>query len=100
MKFLLNSPISTQSTRDIEKIYTYIRENFIQYRTIEIDKLYITNIDNYTLVLVLTQDDFQIFNMDIVDDKVICKKVGLSEKYSIFNKNNVSYKNKKFKNQE
>ena len=28
MKFLLNSPISAQSTRDIEKIYTYIKENF------------------------------------------------------------------------
>ena len=99
MKFLLNSPISAQSTRDIEKIYTYIKENFSQYRTIEIEKLYITNVDNYTLVLVLTTDDFQIFNMDIQNDNVICKRVGLSETYSIFDKNNVSYTNKKFKNQ-
>lgn len=99
LKFLLNSPISTKSTQDIEKLYTYIKENFAQYKNIEIEKLYITNIDNYTLVLVLTTDDFQIFNMDIIDDKVSCKKVTLSETYSIFNKSNVSYTNKKFKNQ-
>ncbi len=99
LKFLLNSPISTKSTQDIEKLYTYIKENFTQYKNIEIEKLYITNIDNYTLVLVLTTDDFQIFNMDIIDDKVSCKKVTLSETYSIFNKSNVSYTNKKFKNQ-
>ena len=99
MKFLLNSPISTQSTHNIEKIYTYIKNNFSQYKTIEIEKLYITNIDNYTLVLVLTPDDFQIFNMDIIDDNVVCKKVCLSETYSIFDKNKVSYTNIKFKNQ-
>lgn len=99
LKFLLNSPISTKSTQDIEKLYTYIKENFPKYKNIEIEKLYITNIDNYTLVLVLTTDDFQIFNMDIIDDKVSCKKVNLSETYSIFNKSNVSYTNKKFKNQ-
>ncbi len=99
LKFLLNSPISSKSTQDIEKIYTYIKNNFEKYKTIEVEKIYISNIDNYTLVLVLSDDEFEIFNMDIIDDEVKCQKVALSENYKIFDKNNISYTNKKYKNQ-
>lgn len=99
LKFLLNSPISISGTQNIEKVYTYIKTHHEKYKTIEIEKLYITNINNTTLVLVLSDDEFEIFKMDIVDDKISCIKVALSEKYSIFNSSNVSYTNKAYKNQ-
>ena len=100
LKFLLNSPLSIKSTQNIEKIYTYIKNNHEKYKTIEIEKLFITNVENTTLVLVITDYDFDIFKMDIKsDDTIECSKVALSEKYEIFNVSNVSYTNKKYKNQ-
>ena len=53
LKFLINSPLSVASTQNIEKVYTYIKNNHEKYKTIEIEKLYITNVCNNTLVLVL-----------------------------------------------
>ena len=101
LKFLLNSPMSIKSTQNIEKIYTYIKTHHEKYKTIEIEKLFITNIENFTLVLVITDDSFEIFKMDInQNDDVECLKVALSEKYEIFNLANVSYSNKSYKNQE
>ena len=100
LKFLLNSPMSIKSTQNIEKIYTYIKTHHEKYKTIEIEKLFITNIENFTLVLVITDDSFEIFKMDInQNDDVECLKVALSEKYEIFNLANVSYSNKSYKNQ-
>ena len=100
LKFLLNSPLSIKGTQNIEKIYTYIKTHHETYKTIEIEKLYITNVDDTTLVLVLSEDEFEIFKMDIVDDKVSCTKVALSERYSIFNSSHVCYTDKIYKNQE
>ena len=100
LKFLLNSPLSVKTTQNIEKIYTYIKTHHEKYKTIEIEKLYITNIGNTTLVLVLSDDNFEIFKMDIVDDKIECTKVALSEKYAIFDSSNVCYTNKRYKTQE
>ena len=100
LKFLLNSPLSVKTTQNIEKIYTYIKTHHEKYKTIEIEKLYITNIGNTTLVLVLSDDDFEIFKMDIVNDEIVCQKVALSEKYAIFDSSNVCYTNKRYKTQE
>lgn len=100
LKFLLNSPIGVKGTQNIEKVYTYIKTHHEKYKTIEIEKLYITNINDTTLVLVLSDDEFEIFKMDILDDKIDCDKVALSETYSVFNSSNVSYSNKTYKNQE
>lgn len=100
LKFLLNSPIGIKGTQNIEKVYTYIKTHHEKYKTIEIEKLFITNINNTTLVLVLSDDEFEIFKMDILDDKIECNKVALSETYSIFNSSNVSYSNKTYKDQE
>lgn len=100
LKFLLNSPIGVKGTHNIEKVYTYIKTHHEKYKTIEIEKLYITNINDTTLVLVLSDDEFEIFKMDILDDKIDCNKVALSETYSVFNSSNVSYSNKTYKNQE
>ncbi len=100
LKFLLNSPIGVKGTQNIEKVYTYIKTHHEKYKTIEIEKLYITNINDTTLVLVLSDDEFEIFKMDILDDKIDCAKVALSETYSVFNSSNVSYSNKTYKNQE
>ena len=100
MKFILNNPISLASTQNIEKIYTYIKDNHEKYKTIEIEKLYIANIDKHTLVLVLSNDSYDIFKMDIIDDAVTCKTVALSEKYEIFDISKVSYSNKKYKDQQ
>ncbi|MGN1013417.1 MAG: hypothetical protein ACI4ON_06315 [Clostridia bacterium] len=99
LKFLLNSPMSISSTQNIEKVYTYIKTHHEKYKTIEIEKLYITNINDTTLVLVLSDDDFEIFKMDILNDEVNCIKVSLSETYGIFNSSSVSYSNKSYKNQ-
>lgn len=99
LKFLLNSPMSISSTQNIEKIYTYIKTHHEKYKTIEIEKLYITNINDTTLVLVLSDDNFEIFKMDILNDEVNCIKVSLSETYGIFNSSSVSYSNKSYKNQ-
>lgn len=98
-KFLLNTPLSVSGTQNIEKVYTYIKTHHEKYKTIEVEKLYITNVCNNTLVLVLTEDSFEIFKMDIVNDEVISNTVALSEKYSIFNTANVSYTNKQYKDQ-
>ena len=100
LKFLLNSPTAISVTQNIEKIYTYIKTHQEKYKTIEIEKLFITNINNTTLVLVISEDEFEIFQMDIVKDKIKCIKVALSETYNIFNSSNVSYTNKAYKNQE
>ena len=100
LKFLLNSPLAISATQNIEKIYTYIKTNHEKYKTIEIEKLFITNINNSTLVLVLSDNDFEIFQMDIINDNIKCVKVALSETYQIFNATNVSYTNKAYKNQE
>ncbi len=100
LKFLLNSPIGIKGTQNIEKVYTYIKTHHEKYKTIEIEKLFITNINNTTLVLVLSDDEFEIFKMDILDDKIECNKVALSETYSVFNSSNVSYSNKTYKDQE
>ena len=101
LKSLLNSPMSIKSTQNIEKIYTYIKTHHEKYKTIEIEKLFITNIENFTLVLVITDDSFDIFKMDInQNDEVECLKVAISEKYEIFNLSNISYSNKSYKNQE
>ena len=100
LKFLINSPLSVVSTQNIEKVYTYIKNNHEKYKTIEIEKLYITNVCNNTLVLVLTENDFEIFKMDIVNDDIVCSSVALSEKYEIFNTSTVSYTKKSYKNQE
>lgn len=100
LKFLINSPLSVASTQNIEKVYTYIKNNHEKYKTIEIEKLYITNVCNNTLVLVLTENDFEIFKMDIVNDDIVCSSVALSEKYEIFNTSTVSYTKKSYKNQE
>ena len=99
LKFLLNSPLAISATQNIEKIYTYIKTNHEKYKTIEIEKLFITNINNSTLVLVLSDNDFEIFQMDIINDNIKCVKVALSETYQIFNATNVSYTNKAYKNQ-
>lgn len=99
LKFLLNSPMSISSTQNIEKVYTYIKTHHEKYKTIEIEKLYITNINDTTLVLVLSDDNFEIFKMDILNDEVNCIKVSLSETYGIFNSSSVSYSNKSYKNQ-
>lgn len=100
LKFLLNSPIGIKGTQNIEKVYTYIKTHHEKYKTIEIEKLFITNINNTTLVLVLSDDEFEIFKMDILDDNIECNKVALSETYSVFNSSNVSYSNKTYKDQE
>ena len=100
LKFLLNSPLSIKTTQNIEKIYTYIKTHHEKYKTIEIEKLYITNVGNTTLVLVLSEEDFEIFKMDIVNDEVECQKVALSEKYAIFDSSNVCYTNKRYKTQQ
>ncbi len=100
MKFLLNSPIGVAGTQNIEKIYTYIKSHHEKYKTIEIEKLYITNVDNTTLVLVLSDDEFEIFKMDIVNDNIESSKVALSETYSIFNSSTISYSKKAYKNQK
>lgn len=99
LKFLLNSPMSISSTQNIEKIYTYIKTHHEKYKTIDIEKLYITNVNTTTLVLVLTENEFEIFKMDIINDDIKCVKASLSETYSIFNTSNVSYTNKTYKNQ-
>lgn len=99
-KFLLNTPLSVSGTQSIEKVYTYIKTHHEKYKTIEVEKLYITNICNNTLVLVLTEDSFEMFKMDIINDEVISHPVALSEKYAVFNTANVSYTNKKYKEQE
>ena len=100
LKFLLNSPLAISATQNIEKIYTYIKTHHEKYKTIEIEKLFITNINNSTLVLVLSDNEFEIFQMDIVNDDIKCVKIALSETYQIFNTTNVSYTNKAYKNQE
>lgn len=99
LKFLLNSPMSISGTQNIEKVYTYIKTHHEKYKTIEIEKLYITNINNTTLVLVLSDDDFEIFKMDIINDDIKCVKVALSETYGIFNTSKISLTNKRYKNQ-
>lgn len=100
LKFLLNSPITIKGTQNIEKVYTYIKTHHEKYKTIEIEKLFITNINNTTLVLVLSDDEFEIFKMDIIDDEINCIKVALSEPYGVFNTSTVCYTDKKYKNQE
>lgn len=100
LKFLLNSPITIKGTQNIEKVYTYIKTHHEKYKTIEIEKLFITNINNTTIVLVLSEDEFEMFKMDIIDDEINCVKVALSETYGVFNSATISYTDKKYKNQE
>lgn len=97
LKFLLNSPISIQSTQNIEKIYTYLKNN--KYKNLNIENLFITNIKETTLVIAISDENFEIFKMDIVNDKVKCNNINMSEKYEVFNISNTSYSNKKYKNQ-
>ncbi len=100
LKFLLNSPMSIKSTNNIEKVYTYIKENFEEYKNLSIENLFITNILDTTLVIVLSNDKFEIFKMDIVNNNVSCIKVPFSEKYSVFDVSTVSYKAKMYKNHD
>ena len=37
--------------------------------------------------------------MDIINDKVKCNTLKMSEKYEVFNTSNISYSDKKYKNQ-
>ena len=97
LKFLLNSPISIKSTQDIEKIYTYLKNN--KYKSLNIENTFITNINNTTLVIVILDETFEIYKMDIINDKVKCNTLKMSEKYEVFNTSNISYSDKKYKNQ-
>ena len=97
LKFLLNSPISIKSTHDIEKIYTYLKNK--KYKNLNIENLFITNINTTTLVIAISDENFEIFKMDIVNDNVKCNNLKLSEKYEVFNISNISYSDKKYRNQ-
>ena len=76
LKFLLNSPISIKSTHDIEKIYTYLKNK--KYKNLNIENLFITNINTTTLVIAISDENFEIFKMDIVNDNVKCTNLKLS----------------------
>ena len=97
LKFLLNSPISIKSTQDIEKIYTYLKNE--KYKDLNIENTFITNINNTTLIIVISDENFEIYKMDIINDKVKCNTLKMSEKYEVFNTSNISYSDKKYKNQ-
>ena len=97
LKFLLNSPISIKSTHDIEKIYTYLKNK--KYKNLNIENLFITNINTTTLVIAISDENFEIFKMDIVNDNVKCNNLKLSEKYEVFNISNISYSDKKYRKQ-
>ena len=99
LNFLLNSPISVKGTQNIEKVYTYIKTKFNKYNSIDIDKLYITNINDTTLVIVLNNENFDIYKMDIIDDNIICNQINLSENYGVFDISKISYTDKKYKGQ-
>lgn len=99
LKMLLNSQISSFETHNIERIYTYLRNNIDEYKNLNMDNVYITNIENKSIVIIIKDNSYDLLQMDIVNDRIFCNKINLSEKYEIFNINNTIYENKRYKSQ-
>ena len=83
--YLLNNPTSTKDIDKTEKIFTLIRNNFVEYNQVPIENIFITNIFDVTIVIVmLNNNSFSILEIVEKNNDLSCVKVELSESYNIF----------------
>lgn len=91
MSYLLNNPISNKDTKSYEEIFTKIKDAFPEYHNVQIENMFITDILNNNLVIILDNESFKIIeikrnkngNYDLLP-------INLSETYNVFSLNNMS----------
>lgn len=83
--YLLNNPTSTKDIHKTEKIFTIIRNNFVEYNQVPIENIFITTIFDITIVIVmLNNNSFSVLEIIEKNNDLSCVKVELSESYNIF----------------
>lgn len=91
MSYLLNNPISNKDTKSYEEIFTKIKDAFPEYHNVQIENMFITDVLNNNLVIILDNESFKIIeikrnkngNYDLLP-------INLSETYNVFSLNNMS----------
>ncbi len=82
--YLLNNPTSNKDIHKIETIFTIIRNKFVEYNLVPIENMFISTIENETLVIVMNNNSFNVLKIIEENKDLSCVKVELSESYNIF----------------
>lgn len=90
MSYLLNNPDVSKDTKNYEEIFTLIHQEYPEYSNVKIENMFIANISNYSFVIIIHDDTFNILNIQKNNDKYILSPISLSETYNVFSLNNMS----------
>ena len=88
--YLLNNPSSTRNSHVFEQIFTIIHTKFPQFSNVQIENMYLANIEKNLLAIVLYNDTFALLNIVPSDNSFNIKMADISEEYNVFNLTNMS----------
>ena len=90
MAYLLNNPTITKDIHIYEQIFTIIHTKFPSFSNVRIENMYLVNIQNNLLVLIMHDSTFSVLQITQVSENLNAKIINLSESYSVFNFKNMS----------
>ena len=90
MAYLLNNPTITKDIHIYEQIFTIIHTKFPSFSNLRIENMYLVNIQNNLLVLIMHDNTFSVLQITQVNENLNAKIINLSESYSVFNFKNMS----------
>ncbi len=83
--YLLNNPSARSCVYDIENLFTHIKDFSDEYKNISINNIFICEYNEYIMVVLKLNDRFDILKITYEEDKIIIKKIKLSDEYYVFN---------------
>ena len=85
--YLLNNPSAKSDINYIERIFTKIKTKFTEFASTRIENMFICNIDKKQIIVIPTNDKFNIIQITEKGKDINCKLLKLSENYLIFTNN-------------
>lgn len=84
MAYLLNSPVNIRDVSKVERIFTCIKSKGGIYSSVNLDNMYIANVDGIQFVIISQDQKLHILKVKESDDKIFCESVKLSAEFNVF----------------
>ncbi len=91
--YILNSDYSNMYVGFLEKIYTALRFKFNEFKNLKLSELYMFEYNSKKYLIVNLGINVYVLTVDIFQNNYDFKMLDISEKYSLFEKANIKFKN-------
>ncbi|MEG2645714.1 MAG: hypothetical protein RSA08_01630 [Clostridia bacterium] len=88
--YLLNNPLNTNDVEKIEKIFTSIKSKGGIYNYINIDNMYLADLEDIKLIIIAQHSKFEAIEIKDNNGTISCHNIKLSDEFNVFSTSNYS----------